>query len=204
MPITFIGKVRPDGSERLVRLNLTGTIRYFIATAPQTTCIYRSVNDVKRYENEQRKRAVWEDPVIVSNSVTPRPSPNSHGDVGPHVPKRITKLFSPPILSDYTTVFSSQSCTCASESPHQVHTSSFRGRGGPRYVRNPDRPNRIRSTKDYFREEYGAPYIQKPYWVGKLDASMNPISSWRWSWFSCTKHSACSLPFLNTTTVVNK
>lgn len=45
VPISFIGKKRYDGSSRIVTLDMTGGIRYFIATAPQSTCIYRSVLD---------------------------------------------------------------------------------------------------------------------------------------------------------------
>lgn len=52
VPITFIGKVRSDGTERLVMLNMTGTIRYMIASASQTTCIYRAMLDVERLMNE--------------------------------------------------------------------------------------------------------------------------------------------------------
>ena len=187
IPIAFIGKVRPDGSERVVHLNLTGTIRYFIATAAQTTCIYRSVNDVKRYE-AQRKKTEWETTIIVSGSVTPEPSSSVYKRVSPHVPQPTASMMSTQVFTDYSTTFPSPSCECScSKRRQKMDGNKHLIQGELWYNQNSSDFSQTEQKFDHFRN--WAPYIPQSPFTRKLDASINPSRSWRWSWFWCSEQS---------------
>jgi len=160
VPVSFIGKVRPDGSERLVNLKLTGTIRYLIATAPQTTCIYRSVTDVERVEREKEKKGG--DTSLVPTS--PLKDPNDPNLNSTSECKRRCEELDRRSSSE-----SENSNQGNSLAPWDTEVSQKYGRKRKRWLRSSRR----------------APYAPRPVITGESGFSSNPIHSWRSTWFWC-------------------
>lgn len=194
VPISFIGKVRPDGSERLVHLNLAGTIRYFVATAPQTTCIYRSVTDVERYEEEQRRKEEERkkeeqrekqdknNPAPIKSSSTPQPILSAIPMPWESTPK------SPNSVPSKAPGSPQPSCTCTCDAGMNRFFNNSGGESipkGPWFGPIPSKRNSTRNRQNWIRRQQKAPYAPRPYPDSGLGSTLSPVHSWRWSWFWC-------------------
>lgn len=207
VPIAFIGKVLSDGSSRLVTFNMTATIRYFIATASQTTCIYRAIKDVERYNS--RKNMQKESSDTFEKGPTNQESKDSRN---PGVPSKEEIVPAPSLDSSLASGSSSYSpnpsgsCVCPGQKNNingsfsrwhrqvdiQKDISHPKGRS---YAPVPAHHSQWK--RDWWKKQKLAPYAPMPSPSSppgasptsiKENSSAIPAGSDEWKWFWCSKN----------------